>query len=134
MAKMGTGNFFRRSPMLVHVAVQHDPANPAAAAAWATCGSAGGTGWLKENGVRSRVGGGLDSVQQLLALRDPVILDDNLDLDAQFERRYPGRRRLLDLVVLVVVRERQQENAIFSCSIRFCIKDTLRYPQRSHGL
>jgi len=50
----------------------------------------------------------------LLTLHDALVVGiDDLEINAQFLGRVPGSRGLLDLVVVVVVGQREQERSFF---------------------
>src|ERR1019366_10156702 len=82
------------------------------------------------DGVGVRSGSGLDTGQQLLALHDAVVASiDDLEVNAQSARGVLGSGGLLNLVIVVVVGQREQEAQLFHTRGCFWRNHTLMLPR-----
>src|SRR5206468_1868344 len=65
---------------------------------------------LEHDGIRTRAGGGLYNLQQLLALVDSVVIGvDDLRVNSKLARGFLGSLGLFELIVIVASGERNEE-------------------------
>src|SRR5438105_11677037 len=90
--------------------VQHHPSNAGGGGGACHLRETGSARRLKYDGVRTRGRRTLNELQQLLALRHGVVVGVNdLYVHAQTPRRAVRSGRLLLLIIVAVIRERDQE-------------------------
>ena len=99
---------------VVGVAIQQYHSNASSGGGARNLRMRGRSGGFEDDGVRALSASGLDAGQQLLALHDAVVASIN-DIEAytQFAGCLLGGGGLLDLVIVVVVSEREQEAQLF---------------------
>ena len=99
---------------VVGLAIQQNHSNSSGGGGASYLRMRGRTGRFEEDGVGPRSGRGLDAGQQLLALHDAIVAGINdVNLDPQFAGCLLGSRSLLDLVIVVVVGQRERKRSFF---------------------
>src|SRR5207245_5378893 len=94
--------------------VQHHPSNTSRSSGTCHLRESGSASGLEYDGIWTRGRRTLNKLQQLLALRHGLIVGvDDLYVHAQTPRRAVGGRRLFLLIIVAVIRERNQEIQLF---------------------
>src|SRR5437879_5461520 len=95
---------------VVGVAIQQYQSNASSGGGARNLRMRGRSSRFEDDGVRALRASGLDAGQQLLALHDAVVASiNNIKANPQFAGRLLGGGGLLNLVIVVVVGEREQE-------------------------
>src|SRR5690242_16016990 len=99
---------------VIGVAIENSPADAGGGCGAGNLGQGGSADRLKNDSVGAVRFFGLNSFQELRALRDGVVVRVNhLELDAELAGSRFGRLRLLDLIIVVVGRERNEKAQFF---------------------
>src|ERR1700693_4781671 len=96
------------------VAIQHHPADAGGGRGASHLRQRGSAHGFENDSVRLRVGSRLNDIQNLLTLGDGIIVSvDDLNIDAEASGGCFSVRSLLDLIVVVVGRQRNQKLKLF---------------------
>src|SRR5215467_12458100 len=95
---------------VIGVAIENRPADSRRRRRTGNLGQGGAADGFKDNGARAMLFFSLDSLQELRALSNGIVVGVNdLEFDAKLAGSSLGRLRLLDLVIVVVGRERNEK-------------------------